>query len=105
MDPQGSATPSQVCARGECFALDTDSGRLVYVLQLCGSQLWILAAAGTLQNGSVRGLAVIESQARQVPARSVVFQTARPGLVRITKKLGYQVKSTVGSGWVLEKVL
>lgn len=105
VDPLGLATPSSVCAQGECFALDTYSGRLVCVLQLCGSQLWILAAAGTLLNGSVRGLEAIETRARQVQARSVIFQTARPGLVRVTKNIGYSVAQILPAGWVLVKVL
>jgi hypothetical protein len=100
VDPEGSATVASVCATGQCFALDFDSGRLVYVVQLIGSALWITAAAGHTQAAARATLAFIESQARTAGARLVKFQTVRHGLVRLARRSGY-----VQSGYVLSKVV
>lgn len=100
VDPEGSASVAGVCAAGECFALDFESGRLVYVVELIGPALWITAAAGRTQAAALATLQYIETQARAIGARLVKFQTVRRGLVRLARRAGY-----VQTGFVLSKAL
>jgi hypothetical protein len=100
VDPEGSATVAGVCAAGDCYALDFPSGRLVYVLELIGSALWITAAAGHTQGALFALLAYVEAQAKQFDANLVKFQTVRRGLVRLARRAGYSQ-----SGFVLSKVI
>lgn len=96
----GVATVPAVCRAGQAFALNCKTGRLVYLVKWLGSRRLILAAAGALRGEARQVLQAIEHQARQDKAAALVFQTARPGLVRQAQREGYRV-----TGWILEKGL
>lgn len=100
VDPEGCDTVEDVCARGQAYALQFDGAPLVYVLEKLGCSVWITAAAGATKAATLATLDHIEQQARAMGARLVQFQTARPGLVRLARRAGYQQ-----SGYVLAKVL
>lgn len=101
VDPEGLATVGSVCRSGQCFALDLSTGRLVYVVELIGSALWITAAAGRTCAPSLASLLNhIEDQARRIGAHLVKFQTVRRGLVRLAQRLGY-----TQHGFVLSKAI
>jgi len=105
LDPAGIATPASAAAAGDCYKLTTPRGCLVYSAKVCGDLYWVYAAAGTGQDMTRRGLAAIEYQARQFGCRAVAFQTARRGLVRRTRAMGYQIAAPVGRVFQLEKAL
>jgi hypothetical protein len=89
VDPEGCATVDSVVRNGKCFALDFPTGRMVYVVELIGSALWITAAAGRTRAATLATLSHIETQARAMGARLVKFQTVRRGLVRLASRAGY----------------
>ena len=91
----------QSAQRGHCFAVNHASGaQAVYIIAVENGQAWVTACRG--EGGAVDFtktlLPVIEHQAHGLAA--VAFQTARPGLVRKAKAMGYQV-----TGWILKKEL
>lgn len=96
IDPETGqrATPDAVAsavAAGVPFDLQIPAGRLLMVLQLRGSQLWIQGAVGTGSGDlTLNGLQFAEATARKVGCTSVGFQTARRGLVRKATRLGYR---------------
>lgn len=98
IDPLGAATVKSVCASGDCFALPAKTGTIVYVLRWIGNKILILAAAGNVKGETKNCLHAIEAQAKANGAQSVMFQTARAGLVKLATQSGYQV-----TGWILEK--
>lgn len=100
VDPEGIDTVKSVCARGQAWALSIDGRTMVYVLERIGPALWITAAAGRTKAATLATLAHIEQQARAMGARLVQFQTARPGLVRLARRAGYEQ-----NGFVLAKVI
>lgn len=109
VDPMGRDTVASVVRGGMSFALDFPDGRLVYTLRvLPGRVLLIAAAAGPTRCATLPTLAAIERQARTVGAVRLVFQTARPGLVRLARRAGFASLLLPGSmvpGWRLEKAL
>lgn len=99
-DPRGTATAADVLAmasQGHCFAATVGDAQCVYVLNVHNGQAWINAAKGQ-GAADLTGLVLpaVELQASQL--KSVAFQTARPGLVRKAKRLGYRV-----TGWIMKK--
>lgn len=103
LDAEGQATPESAANAGVCFKLSTDNGRLTYSIGIDRGMCWIHGAAGTGQDMTRAGFAVIEAQAAAVGCRAVGFQTVRRGLVRKARALGYQIKAEIGRGFVLEK--
>lgn len=98
LPPGCSLNLPQLVAAGQAYEFSSSNGRLVYVLQQFGTDLWITAAAGTTQRGTRTALQLIELQARLARARRVCFQTARPGLMRLAMRSGYQRE-----GWTFTK--
>lgn len=93
-------SPQDLAKSGTAFALSFPSGKLVYVLRWLGRKLWICAAAGKTNQATAQALQAIEQQARDNEATAVMFQTARPGLVKLAQRSGYRV-----TGWILEKAV
>ena len=104
LDPRGVMGPGDVlpmCSNGRCFELAGDGGRAVYVVRVLGDVAWIDATHG--QAG--KGVDLVEAIDAAVTAqagglRRVALQTARPGLVRKLRRLGYSV-----DGWIMGKPL
>lgn len=93
-------TIARLLPRGQCFAVEHD-GQIVgaYLLEVTGTEVFILAAAGRAEFDMTAVFAVlIEQQAAQFS--SVAFKTKRPGLVRKAQALGY-----VAEGDILRKRL
>jgi len=103
-DPRGIVTADSIrqsAERGHCFAVNHHSGaQAVYIIAVENGQAWVTACRG--EGGAVDFtrtlLPAIEHQAQGLQA--VAFQTARPGLVRKARAMGYQV-----TGWILKKDL
>lgn len=100
--PLDCDTPEQIAAHGECFRLDGPQGGCVFVLRKKGHVLWIDgAAADRPGSGLLRdGLRLAREIARQVGAKEIAFETARPGLVRQSKKAGLVIAGYVLKGAV-----
>ncbi len=105
LDAAGIATPESAAAAGECFELQTDTGRLVVSVSFTNGVGWVNGAAGTGDGMTAAGLQAIERQAISRGCSQVGFQTVRRGLVRRAKKHGYRITSQVGAGFVLLKAL
>lgn len=91
-------TAEGIAAHGECFHLDADTGAGVFVLRRKGDVLWVDGAAQTRPGAvTLTGLALFREIARQTGCKKVAFETARPGLVRVSKKAGYRV-----AGFIME---
>lgn len=86
---------------GECIEMRTEQGACVAVLRVKGDVLWIDGAASIGGAGITEaGMELAEAIARRAGCREVAFETARPGLVRKTKKGGYSV-----AGYVMKKAI
>lgn len=105
LDPRGVMRPADVapmCQAGQCFELVGEGARAVYVVRVLGDGVaWIDAAHG--QAGP--GVDLVEAidaavSAQAAGLRRVALQTARPGMVRKLRRLGYSV-----DGWILGKAL
>ncbi len=88
-NPGGVYSIDTICAEGQCFRM-VENGQLVgaYVLQGFGPELWITAAAGA----ATEDLTVVLDRAATYQGGSfyaLMFNTARPGLVKKTLALGY----------------
>jgi len=94
VDPLGINTAESIAASGNCFAFDDGADAFVFVLRLRSGVLFVDATAA-MQAGQAlaKGLPLADEIARQANCRSIVFETARPGLVRRAKKMGYRVAS------------
>lgn len=100
-DPRGTSTPASLAGAGQAFEMSVAGGSGVFVVRKNGAQLWVEAAAGHAADDLTEiGLELIEEMARQAGCTEVAFQTARPGLVKKTNQLGYQV-----AGWILKKAV
>ena len=98
-DPARRMAPADVAASGECFELDIDGVKGVFVIKKQADRLWISGAGAVGSRGlTAPGLAVIEAAALQSGCVSVGFQTRRPGLVKLAKKQGYRIR-----GYIMEK--
>lgn len=99
-DPRGMATDADtraMCAAGVCFEVRDDSGAAVVVVHERGGVHWIDAAGG----GGGRDLAgAIDQALIAAGARSIAFQTKRPGLVRRAQRQGYKV-----AGYIMRRYL
>jgi hypothetical protein len=95
-------TPETIAAYGECFSLEADCGAAVFVIRRKGDVLWLDGAAQTRPGGQLleTGLHLAEEIARQCGAKEIAFETARPGLVRQSKKAGYTV-----AGYVMKRAV
>lgn len=104
LDPRGVMRAADVpgmCDRGQCFELAGDGARAVYVVRVLGDVAWIDAAHGSGPAG-VDLVAAIDAAvcAQASGLRRVALQTARPGMVRKLRRLGYAV-----NGWIMGKAL
>lgn len=92
-DPRGLLDEGDIadmCQRGECVRLVDGHGRVgVFLLRMHPSRgaVWIEAAGG---GGGDDMCAAMHGMLVRAGARSIAFQTARPGLVRRTRRLGYE---------------
>lgn len=104
LDPRGVMRAQDVpgmCQAGQCFELVGEGARAVYVVRVLGDVAWIDAAHGRADPGNdlVQVIdAAITAQAAGL--RRVALQTARPGMVRKLRRLGYSV-----NGWIMGKPL
>lgn len=105
IDPEGLATPHSVAQAGQCFELDFPQGKAVLSVGGESGALWCYALAGQGRDLTRAADAVLCSIARLSGFRRIGFQTARPGLVRRCRSLGYTVAGVVGCGFKMEKVL
>lgn len=99
--PLACDTPEEIAAHGRCFELRTAEGVGVFVLRVQGGVLWV-DGAGSRQGAGLTaaGLALFDHIARQAGCESIAFETVRPGLVRQSQKLGYQV-----AGYIMKKAV
>ncbi len=89
-------TPEQIAANGECFELQTESGRCAFVLRRRGEVLWIDGAGAlTGQGFTQRGLELCKEIARQAGCSMLAFETNRRGLVRMSARQGFEVAGFV----------
>lgn len=91
MDPRGLMQPQDIaamCSNGQCVEIEHEGGKAVMVLTSRNGVLWVNAAAGA---GPVCLTSAMDQALQASGARSIAFQTARPGLVRKAKRLGYRV--------------
>lgn len=91
-------TPESIAAGGDCFTMDTEHGQAAFVLRREGDVLWIDGAAAVVGQGhTAPGLKLCAEIARQVGAAYLAFETNRPGLVRLSEPLGFEV-----AGYILK---
>lgn len=106
LDPQGLETPESAAKAGECYAADSESGRVAFSVVFADGGAWIVAAAGGGTCAMARStLDAIEGMARKRGCTWVGFQTMRRGLLRIATRHGYQAKAQFRRGFVLRKSL
>ena len=96
-DPEGLATPSSIAAAGKCFQLQFPHGSAVLSVGHESGALWCYGLAGQGRDMTRAADAVLMRLARLSGCSRIGFQTARPGLVRRCKGLGYTVTGVVGS--------
>lgn len=91
--PLASDTPEQIAAGGDCFSLRTEGGECVFVLRVEGETLWIDGAGATAGSAGMvaAGLQLADQIAMNAGCQEIAFETNRPGLVRESKKQGYEV--------------
>ena len=91
--PMNCDTADAIAAGGQCFTLETDRGACVFVLRVKGSVLWIDGAGATRPGSGITqaGLALAEQIAKRAGCDQIAFETARPGLVRASKKQGFAI--------------
>lgn len=105
IDPEGLATAHSVAQAGQCFELDFPQGKAVMSVGPEAGALWCYGLAGQGRDLTLAADAVLCRIARMSGFQRIGFQTARPGLVRRCRPLGYTVAGVVGCGFKLEKVL
>jgi hypothetical protein len=105
LDPEGLATPQSVASAGRCFELDFPNGQAVISVGHEAGALWCYGLAGKGRDMTRTADAVLCQLARLSGCSRVGFQTARPGLVRRCRALGYTVAGVVGCGFKMEKAL
>lgn len=100
--PVDCDTLDAIAAHGQCFAIDTGRGACAAVLRIKGGVLWLDAAAATQpgQGVTADGLTLAEAIARKAGCTQIAMETNRRGLVRETKKAGYEI-----AGYILKKRL
>lgn len=98
--PVNCDTASQIAENGECFELTTSQGACVFVLRVKGSVLWIDGAGATRPGTGITeaGLELAEQIARRAGCDQIAFETARPGLLRKSKKQGFSI-----AGYIVKK--
>lgn len=98
-DPTGQATPESMAASGQAFQLDAGGGGGMFIVRKNGAQLWIEAGSGRAADDlTAIGLALIEEIAKSAGCDHVAFQTGRPGLMRKSASMGFEV-----AGWIMKK--
>lgn len=105
LDPEGRATPLSVAMAGQCFELEFPNGRAVISVGHESGALWCYGLAGSGRDMTRTADAVLCRMARLSGFNRIGFQTARPGLVRRCRALGYTVAGVVGCGFKMEKAL
>lgn len=91
LDPRGlmqAADLLAMCRNSRCLQLDTEGGNAVVVVTERNGVVWVNAAAGSAPACLTSAITQALSESG---ARSIAFQTARPGLVRKAERLGYRV--------------
>lgn len=77
---------------GECFVMRTTEGAAAFVLRQDGQVLWIDGAGAISGKGHTHtGLQLCQEIARQAGCTHLAFETNRPGLVRQSEALGFEV--------------
>lgn len=98
-DPSNMDTLESIAGNGECFRFAVGESEGVFVVKKKGCHLWVSAAAALASAGLAKiGMQAMDAIAVQAQCRTVGFQTARAGLVRLAKKQGYRV-----TGFIMEK--
>lgn len=105
VDPEGLATPHSVAMAGQCFAMQFPHGSAVISVGNERGVLWCYGLAGQGRDMTRAADAVLCTMARLSGFDRVGFQTARRGLVRRCRALGYTVAGSVGCGFKMEKAL
>lgn len=105
LDPEGLATPRSVAQAGQCFALSFPHGSAVLSVGNEGGVLWCYGLAGQGRDMTRAADAVLCRIARLSGFQRIGFQTARRGLVRRCRALGYTVAGQIGRGFKMEKDL
>ncbi|MGA8787243.1 MAG: hypothetical protein WB542_18105 [Polaromonas sp.] len=105
LDPDGIETPEGAANAGQCFRLEVDKGYLVLSVSIVSNGVWCHAAAGSGRGMTGAGLMALEQYARANDCRRVSFQTMRLGLVRESRRRGYEVIAKKGKGFVINKEL
>lgn len=95
-------SPESIAAHGKCFELRTGTGVGVFVLRRKGGVMWIDGAGARVRgaNLTAEGLDLFDVIAQQAGCTELAFETARPGLVRESKKAGYVV-----AGYIMKKAV
>jgi hypothetical protein len=100
LDPRGMVTEADIpamCEHGTCLRVTEGSSSAVVVVCERNGVSWIEAAAGDGPDDLTRA---IDDALIAAGARALAFQTARPGLVRRAKRLGYRV-----TGYIMRRDL
>lgn len=105
VDPAGVHSPRTAAMAGRCFSLEFPQGSAVISVGEEGGALWCYALAGRGRDLTRKADAVLCQIARLSGFRTIGFQTARPGLVRRCRALGYLVTDVVGVGFKMEKAV
>lgn len=106
IDPEGRASPAGMAA-GTCVRVRAPRGAVVVSYTAEPTRLWCIAAAGEGAGADrIQACdAVLSLIAKRQGLRLVAFQTARRGLVRRARALGYRVTGRAGRGWIMTKAL
>ena len=99
--PLDCDTPEGIAKHGQCFVLRTETGMGVFVVRKQGRVLWVDGGARVDGSGlTATGLELFEEIARQSECTEVAFETNRRGLVRASKKAGFEV-----AGYIIKKAV
>jgi hypothetical protein len=99
--PLAHHTPETIAANGSCFELRTGEGVGVFVVRQFNGVLWIDGAGSYSGAGLTEaGLALFDALAVQLGCKTIAFETVRPGLVRKSKKAGFEV-----AGYTMKKAV
>lgn len=98
-DPRCENSPADIARGGTCLRFVAEEGACVFVARQNGGVFFVDGAASEGGAGLASvGLVLAEASARQAACTRVVFETTRPGLVRLARKRGYRI-----AGFIMEK--
>lgn len=90
--PLACDSVEQIAAAGECFELETPSGKSAFVLRRQGPVLWVDGAGRIEGAGQIDlGLELAKQIAARCGCTEVAFETTRPGLVKRGIQHGFEV--------------